>query len=82
MTILSRNHERKSTPDEWCAFSLIIHLDSTYESTHQCDFRIGQIRLFQKSTLVFYTRLTVVLILYESVLWLCLILVELLLFGS
>ena len=80
MTILSRNHEEKAHHSS--GVLLIIHLDSTYESTHQCDFRIGQIRLFQKSTLVFYTRLTVVLILYESVLWLCLSLVELLLFGS
>ena len=38
----------KEKAHQWCAFSLIIHLDSTYESTHQCDFRIGQIRLFQK----------------------------------
>ena len=82
MTILSRNHEEKAHHSSGVLFLLIIHLDSTYESTHQCDFRIGQIRLFQKSTLVFYTRLTVVLILYESVLWLCLSLVELLLFGS
>ena len=81
MTILSRNQE-KAHHSSGVLFLLIIHLDSTYESTHQCDFRIGQIRLFQKSTLVFYTRLTVVLILYESVLWLCLSLVELLLFGS